>query len=360
MERGSEPERGEQAVRGAMEEAWEQKKPWWKSLVSFFPQIRFTTAAALTILLSSVISGPTLLRVVRGEDVGVRYDLEAGVLESFTVYRLITYIYFHDDLRSWGCSCLTIWYFGAGFEESFGTVKFCLLTPLFSVCVGTLYLAITSTGLSLPVGDGRVQGFTAMAFCMVTIFCTKTRLRRIPVLGFMVPIKVLPGLFLFPALFIPHAPVFSNMCGILVGAVFGLGGCFCLDFPEFLMCRVEQMLPFRLLKRIPMCKYIPASMAERSASQTRKINPPPGSYPVQQYYTPPQGLPNTYSPYQNMKPVGNLTPSTFPATSLPTQIGITPGQFHQPAQLCPEGHSHADTCTPSAIEQTELIQVQTR
>uniref|UniRef100_A0A8C5PUM4 Peptidase S54 rhomboid domain-containing protein n=1 Tax=Leptobrachium leishanense TaxID=445787 RepID=A0A8C5PUM4_9ANUR len=340
----------------------EQSKPCWDSLLSYFPKFQITTAAALTILISLAISGPGLVREARGENGGARYDLEAGLLESFTVYRLITYIYFHEDLRSFGCSCVIIWYFGTGFEESVGTAKFLFLTPLFSVCVGMVYLAITATGLSLPIGDGRVQGFTALAFSMVTIFCIRTRLRRMPFFGFMVPIRVFPVLFLFPALFIPHAPVFSNMCGILVGAVFGLGGFFCLDLSESLLCRVEQLLPFRVLKRIPGCKYIPASSAERSASQTRKINPPPGSYPVQQYYTPPQDLSDTYSPYHNMKPSVNWAPSAIPEVAPLHSIGTTPGKYHHHAHTCPDGHSHTNASSyPSAYDSsvpvsTELIQ----
>ncbi|KAM8976663.1 rhomboid domain-containing protein 2 [Pelodytes ibericus] len=349
-----------------MEESLEKKKPWWKEIFSWFPKL--TTATGLTILLSLVISGAPLLRVIRGEDVGDRHDLEAGVLESFNtgVYRLITYIYFHDNLRSFGCNCLIIWYFGGGFEENVGTVNFCFLTPLFSICTGLLYLAIVATGLSLPIGDGRVQGFTAIAFSMMSVFSFRTRIRRLPFFGCLVPVKVLPFLFLFPALFIPHAPVSSNFCGILVGVVYGVGGCFCLDFPESLLCRVEQTLPFRLLKRIPVCKYIPASSAERNASLTRKINPPPGSYPVQQYYTPPQGLNESYSPYHNMKPAGNW-PSYTPSSGSPSYpIGNASGVVHQKTHTCSGGHSHTDISTSSSdigvysSPPSELIQVQTQ
>ncbi|XP_053310806.1 rhomboid domain-containing protein 2 [Spea bombifrons] len=340
-----------------MEESSDQKRPWWKTALSWFPRIQLPTGSALTTLLCLAVSGPALVRVTKGDEAGDRYDLEAGVLESITVYRLITYVYYHDDMRALACSCLSIWFFGGGFEENVGTVKFCFLTPLFAVCIGLIYLAVVATGLSLPVGDGRVQGFTAVAFCMMSAFSTRTRIRRLPFFGFMVPVRVLPFLFLFPALFIPHAPVFSNMCGILIGVLYGLGGCFCLDLPESVLSRLEQMLPFRLLKRIPVFKYIPASTAERNSSQTRKINPPPGSYPVQQYYTPPHDLPNSYSPYHHMKPAGNGQPYGHPAGSSAYPIGMAPGAFHQTTHVCSGGHSHTHAPTPSP---SELTHVQTQ
>lgn len=46
----------------------------------------------------------------------------------------------------------------------------------------------------------------------------------------------------------------------------GLGYCFCLDFPESVGSRLDRVLPFTLLKRVPGLKYIPGSLAERRAS----------------------------------------------------------------------------------------------
>ncbi|XP_075051240.1 rhomboid domain-containing protein 2 isoform X1 [Mixophyes fleayi] len=350
-----------------MEEDRKVNRSWWKVLLFWLPELKLTPGSALTLLLSLALSGPA---VTRGADVESKLDLEAEVLESLSVHRLITYIYFNEDLPTLVCSCLIIWYFGGGFEENVGTVKFCFLTPLFAVGNGLIYLAIIATGIPLQV-DGRVQGFTAVAFSMISVFTMCTSLRRLIFCGCMVPTKVIPLLFLVLALFIPHAPLLSNVCGVLIGVIYGLGGCFFLDPSESLLCRIDETLPFRVLKRIPLLKYIPASLAERNASQTRKINPPPGSYPTQQYYTPPQDFQDTYSPYHHLKPAGTWPPadvSTYP-------IGAAPGVHHHDNHVCSGGHAHSHNdngFSPNNFEaslknsfgispaQSELLQVQTQ
>ncbi|MEE6515548.1 hypothetical protein FKM82_024402 [Ascaphus truei] len=329
---------------------------WRRSLVSRLPKVRLTPGVAFTLLLSLAVSAPALLRAGGGEDPAARLDLEAGVLGSMSVHRLITYIYYHEDLSSLACSCLIAWYFGGGFEENSGTIKFCFLTPLFAVSSGLMYLAILATGFS-PQVDGRVQGFTSVAFTMITVFTTRTSLRRLLFFGFMVPTKLLPLLFLILAMFIPHAPVLSNACN-------GLGGCFFLDPPESLLSRMDQMLTFKLLKRIPVLNYIPASSVERSASSTRKLNPPPGSYPTQPYYTPPLELPATYT--HNVQPAGTWHHSGPRAGSSTYPVGIVSEASLQKNHVCSVGHSHTDTCastntTAGSVPPLEqLLQVQTQ
>ncbi|KAM3933277.1 rhomboid domain-containing protein 2 [Leptodactylus fuscus] len=349
-----------------MEEAPTERRPWSKVLVSWLPDLHLTPGSTLTIVLSLVISVPGMRRVASAET--SKLDLEAGVLESASFHRLVTYIYFHEDLPTLACSCFIVWYFGGGFEQNVGTVKFCILTPLFAVWNGLLYLVVIATGIS-PQGDGKVQGFTSVAFSMMSIFIIRSNLRRLILLGFMVPTKVMPLLFLIPALFIPHAPLLSNLCGILVGVIYGMGVCFFLEPSESLLSRMDQMVPFRLIKGIPVWRYIPATSAERSASQTRKINPPPGSYPTQQYYVPPQGLPDAYSPYRHTKPNGTWPPAS--ASVYPT--GTAPGQPCS-SHGCQGSHTHSNDANISlppmhlhsqkdlgiSSDQLELQQVQTQ
>ncbi|XP_056412725.1 rhomboid domain-containing protein 2 isoform X2 [Hyla sarda] len=335
---------------------------WWGTVLSWLPDVHLTTGSVLTIVLSLAISVPGLTR-----EAAAGWDLDAGVLGSASFHRLITYIYFHEDLPTLVCSCLLVWYFGGGFEESVGTVKFCLLTPLFAVWSGLLYLVVIATGISLQK-DVKVQGFTPVAFSMISVFTIRTNLRRLIFFGFMVPTKAIPLLFLIPALFIPHATILSNICAILVGVTFGMGGCFFLDLSELLLTRVDQMVPFKALKRIPIWRYIPASSVERNASQTRQLNPPPGSYPVQQYYTPPQGLPDVYSPYHHMKSSETWPPAS--ASVYPT--GAASGQPYSYNPTGEHAHSHnvnyslarTDFHSPEDLsissDQPELLQVQTR
>lgn len=336
---------------------------WSRTLLSWLPELRLTPGATLTILLSLVVSGPGIMREGPAER---ELDLDAGVLGSGSFYRLITYTYFHEDLRTLVCSCLIAWYFGGGFEENIGTVKFCFLTPLFAVWSGLLFLAVIATGFSLQAIE-EVQGFTSVAFTMISVFTMRTNLRRLIFFGFMVPTKLMPLLFLLPALFIPHATVLSNLCGILVGVIYGMGGCFFLDPSESLLSRMDQIVPFRILKSIPVLRYIPATTVERNASQSRKINPPPGSYPTQQYYTPPQGLPDVYSPYHHMKPPGTWPPAGATVYS----TGAASGQAC--SHSYPGGHAHCNNAVDSSAhvdhspkdlgisaDQLELQQVRTQ
>ncbi|KAM9321219.1 rhomboid domain-containing protein 2 [Gastrophryne carolinensis] len=350
-----------------MEGEKSQRSSWGKVLRSWLPELSLTPASTLTMLLSAAISGPALIRKARGDIVLTELDLEAGVLEKIQVHRLLTYLYFHEDLPTLASSCFLIWYFGGGFEENIGTLKFFFLTPLFAVCIGLLYLSLISVGID-PQPDITVQGFTAVAFTMITIFIMHTNLRRFMFCGFMLPVKVMPVVFLIVALLLPHSTVLCNVCGILVGAVYGLGGCFFLDPPELLLSRLDQMLPFRILKLITVWRYIPATLAERNASQNRKINPPPGSYPTQQYYTPQPDLQDIYSPYHNTRSKGTWPPagvSNYP-------LGASPAPLNQHLD-CSGGYAHSHiNNTPSADlgssspnsgnshSQTQLLQVETR
>ncbi|XP_040280643.1 rhomboid domain-containing protein 2 isoform X1 [Bufo bufo] len=322
-----------------MEEERTARRSWCKVVASLLPDVRLTPGSTITILLSLAISVPGMKRETPADR---KLDLEAGVLGSVSFHRLITYIYFHEDLPTLVCSCLIVWYFGGGFEENVGTVKFCFLTPLFAIWNGLLYLVVIATGISFQL-DGKVQGFTAVAFSMVSVFTIRTSLRRLILFGFMVPTKMMPLLFLIPAAFIPHATTLSNVCGILVGLSYGMGGCFFLDPSESLLSRIDQMVPFKVLKSIPVWRYIPATSAERNASQDRKINPPPGSYPTQQYYTPPQGLPDIYSPYHHMKPTG--TWPTAGASAYPTGKGSGQPYSHD----SPGAHTHSNNANNSLV-----------
>ncbi|KAM5179564.1 rhomboid domain-containing protein 2 [Mantella aurantiaca] len=349
-----------------MDDERPEKLPWKKTLVSWLPELHLSPGSTLTILLSLAISAPALIRRARGENVGSKLDLEGEVLERMAGHRLITYIYFNEDLPTIICSILLIWYFGGGFEENIGTVKFCFLTPLFAVCIGVLYLGVITTGFN-PQADVSVQGFAAVTFSMTSIFTMRTSLRRLILCGVLVPVKVMPVLFLVLALFLPHAPVLSNVIGILVGAMYGLGGCFFLDPSESLLSRIDQMLPFRVLKNIPLWKYIPATLAERSASQHKKLNPPPGSYPTQQYYTPPEGLQDAYSPYHHAR-----APGTWPPTGVSDCPSATASGAYQNYDCSGHSHSHPDSAhsvdvgltsqedTRISVAKTELLQVETR
>ncbi|XP_063258566.1 rhomboid domain-containing protein 2 [Prinia subflava] len=246
-------------------------------------------AAALTVLLSVGASAPGLLRGVPAARSAAA--LRPAALQDGEVHRLITYIFIYEDLISLACGAVITWYFAGSFERNVGTAKHCVLTAAFSVLSALLFLLLQPllSGL-LEVGDA--QGFLPVAFAMLGVSTTRSRMRKTLFFGCRVPVVLVPWLGLCVAWFVPRSSLLGNLCGLLVGEACGLGYCFCLDFPESLGSKLDRVFPFTLLKRIPGLKYIPGSLAERRASGNSTINPVPGTYPTQSYHCPsPVALP---------------------------------------------------------------------
>ncbi|NXJ22538.1 RHBD2 protein, partial [Dicrurus megarhynchus] len=182
------------------------------------------------------------------------------------VHRLITYIFVYEDLISLTCGAVIIWYFAGSFEKNVGTVKHCILTAAFSVLSALLYLFLEPlVSRLLEVGDAK--GFMPVAFATLGVSTTRSRMKRTLFFGCRVPVVLVPWFGLCIAWFVPHSSLLGNLCGLLVGEAYGLGYCFCLDFPESVGSKLDRVFPFTLLKRIPGLKYIPGSLAERRASE---------------------------------------------------------------------------------------------
>ncbi|NXE27858.1 RHBD2 protein, partial [Ardeotis kori] len=183
------------------------------------------------------------------------------------VHRLVTYIFVYEDLISLTCGAIIIWYFASSFEKNVGTVKHCILTVAFAILSGLLYLVLeTVVSRVLEVEDAK--GFMPVAFATLGVSTTHSRMKRTLVFGVRVPVVLVPWFMLCVAWFIPHSSLLSNLCGLLVGEAYGLGYCFCLDFPESVGSKLDRAFPFTLLKRIPGLKYIPGSLAERRVSES--------------------------------------------------------------------------------------------
>ncbi|NXT02734.1 RHBD2 protein, partial [Jacana jacana] len=232
-------------------------------------------AVALTLLLSFGASASGLLRGTPAA------PLRFAALGRGEVHRLITYIFVYEDLISLTCGAIIIWYFAGSFEKNVGTVKHCFLT--FAILSALLYLLLEPiVSRVLKVEDAK--GFMPVAFAMLGVSTTRSQMKSALFFGAKVPVLLLPWFMLCMAWFIPHSSLLSNLCGLLVGEAYGLGYCFCLDFPESVGSKLDQVFPFSLLKRVPGLQYIPGSLAERRAFKSRKINPTPGAYPTQSYY----------------------------------------------------------------------------
>uniref|UniRef100_A0A8C9UB36 Rhomboid domain containing 2 n=1 Tax=Serinus canaria TaxID=9135 RepID=A0A8C9UB36_SERCA len=307
-------------------------------------------AAALTALLSVGASAPGLLR---GVPATRSCCLCLSEVLLCSVHRLITYIFIYEDLISLACGAVIIWYFAGSFEKNVGTVKHCILTATFSVLSALLYLFLQPfVSRLLEVGDAK--GFMPVAFAMLGVSTTRSRMKRTLLLGCRVPVVLVPWFGLCLAWFVPHSSLLGNLSGLLVGKAYGLGYCFCLDFPESVGSRLDRVLPFTLLKRVPGLKYIPGSLAERRACGNSMINAVPGTYPTQSYHCPsPLALPAHPSAqgqgFHHSHTLGHQAPQQGPAAghSLSSShcqargaFGECPGQAHAralPGQCCQLG-----------------------
>uniref|UniRef100_A0A8D0EGZ4 Rhomboid domain containing 2 n=1 Tax=Strix occidentalis caurina TaxID=311401 RepID=A0A8D0EGZ4_STROC len=185
-----------------------------------------------------------------------------------SVHRLVTYIFVYEDLISLTCGAIIIWYFAGSFEKNVGTVKHCFLTMVFAVLSALMYLLL-ETVVSRVTEVEDPKGFMPVAFATLGVSTTRSRMKRTLLFGVRVPVVLVPWFMLCIAWFIPHSSLLSNLCGLLAGEAYGLGYCFCLDFPESVGSKLDRVFPFSLLKRIPGLKYIPGSLAERRAFESR-------------------------------------------------------------------------------------------
>ncbi|XP_042647583.1 rhomboid domain-containing protein 2 [Tyto alba] len=228
-------------------------------------------AATLTLLLSLGVSVPGLLRA--GPAARSAASLRPAALRSGEVHRLVTYIFVYEDLISLTCGAIIIWYFAGSFEKNVGTVKHCFLTIAFAVLSALLFLLLETIVLRVTeVEDAK--GFMPVAFAMLGVSTTRSQMKRTLFFGVRVPVMLVPWFMLCIAWFIPHSSLLSNLCGLLTGEAYGLGYCFCLDFPESVGSKLDRVFPFSLLKRIPGLKYIPGSLAERRALESSKCSTP--------------------------------------------------------------------------------------
>ncbi|NXG43553.1 RHBD2 protein, partial [Psilopogon haemacephalus] len=243
-------------------------------------------ATALTLLLSIAVSAPGLLRAPAAAS-----SLRDAALRAGEVHRLLTYTLLYEDLPSLACGAVLIWYFSGSFERSVGTVRHCFLTSAFALLTALLHLAL-QTFLSRLWEVEDAKGFMPVAFATLGVSTSRSPMRRSLLFGLRVPVALVPWVLLCLACFVPSSSLLGNLCGLLIGALYGLGYCSCLDFSEPVASKLDQMLPFSLLRRIPGLSYIPGSLAERRAFESCKLMATPGTYPTQSYHcSSPRALP---------------------------------------------------------------------
>ncbi|XP_007486061.2 rhomboid domain-containing protein 2 isoform X2 [Monodelphis domestica] len=238
------------------------------------------SASFLTALLSLLVSAPRLLLPPQPPPPGEpEVPLPpsglalrpAALRRDWEVYRLVTYILVYEHPLSLLSGIVIIWRFAGSFEKSVGTVRHSFFTLVFAFFSALLFVLLET--LWALAGFGGVEdprGFTPVAFAMLGVSSIRTRMRRTLFFGVPVSASVIPWILLFASWFIPQTSFLSNICGLSIGFIYGLGYCSCLDLSESVALKLDEKFPFSLLRRAKLLNYVSGSSVERRAIQNRK------------------------------------------------------------------------------------------
>ncbi|XP_023570351.1 rhomboid domain-containing protein 2 [Octodon degus] len=287
--------------------------------------LEMPSATFFTALVSLLVSGPRLFLLQSPREPS-DLSLQSEAVRHWQVHRLVTYIFVYENPVSLLCGAVIIWRFGGSFEKSVGTVRHCFFTLIFTVSSAVVFLSLEAVSSLSKLGEVEdARGFTPVAFAMLGVSTVRTRMRRALVFGVVVPSVLVPWLLLGASWLLPQTSFLSNLCGLLIGLLYGLTHCCNLDVPERVARKLDQTLPFSLMRRIPMFKYVSGSSAERRAAQSHKLNPVLGSYPTQSH------------PITQMQHTSGQQPAPWP-TCAPGHIPSLP-----PYQLS-SGPCHMQSC----------------
>ncbi|XP_068177985.1 rhomboid domain-containing protein 2 [Antennarius striatus] len=206
------------------------------------------------------------------------FSVGASLFQKGHFHRLLMYSFYHRSLTQLVLNITALVFLGGILEKGFGTVHFLFVFFLLSPIIGFFY-----SFLDFMLGDdGHSEnvGLLSVALACVAVTTIHTKIAKGFICGLTFPIMFLPWLLLVITIFIPHSVLPCNIIAILVGWIYGKGWLSLVDLSEARANALEKMIPFRLLRMISNATFIPAS---RGKTILPKINPTPGSYPVQAY-----------------------------------------------------------------------------
>ncbi|XP_061536023.1 LOW QUALITY PROTEIN: rhomboid domain-containing protein 2 [Phycodurus eques] len=204
----------------------------------------------------------------------------ASVFVRGHVHTLFTFPFYHRSLTQLLLSICTMVFLSGSLEKGFGTVRFLFVCILMSTITGLLYAFLDLLqGRNRPTG-----GLVPMALACVALTTTRTKMTKGFLCGVSFPTMALPWVFvLMTSVLIPHTALPCSIIATLVGWMHGRGWFSFVDLTEARAGLVEKTPPLRLLRRISVALFVPASAEDRRKTLLPQINPTPGSYPVQAY-----------------------------------------------------------------------------
>lgn len=206
----------------------------------------------------------------------------ASVFHSGHIHRLFLYPFYHRASAQLLPSVLAMALLSGSLEKGFGTVRFLHLFLLLSTTTGVFYSFLDL--LQSDSTQSHTEGLLPVALACVALTTMHTKMSKGFLCGVSFPTIALPWvLLILTTILIPHSVLPCNVIAILVGWMYGKGWFSFLDLSEARAGVLEKMIPFRVLRSIGGVMFVPVSTEERRRTLLPRVNPTPGSYPVQTY-----------------------------------------------------------------------------
>ncbi|XP_029358722.1 rhomboid domain-containing protein 2 [Echeneis naucrates] len=246
---------------------------------AFRDAVPVITSGVMTIvLMSSVLFG---IQTYFNLSPGV-FSVGAAVFLNGHIHRLFMHPFSHRTLAQLLPSIAALLFLSGSLERGVGSVRFLIRFLLLSTSSGLVY-----SFLDLLQDDSSrapTEGLVPVALACVAVTTMHTKMTKGFLCGVSFPTMALPWVFLIiTTALIPNCVLPCNIIAVLVGWMCGKGWFSYLDMSETRAGVLEKMMPFRLLRNISGVKFVPASTEERRKTLLPRINPTPGSYPVQAY-----------------------------------------------------------------------------
>ncbi|XP_070833410.1 rhomboid domain-containing protein 2 [Chaetodon trifascialis] len=210
------------------------------------------------------------------------FSVGASVFENGHLHRLLTYPFYHRNLPQLLLNITAMAFLSGSLEKGFGTVRFLFLFLLLSTTTGLFYSFLDL--MQSVSSQSHTEGLLPVALACVALTTMHTKMTKGFLCGVSLPTMALPWvLLIITTALIPHSVLPCNIIAVLVGWTFGKGWFSLVDLSESRAGVLEKMMPFRLLRSVGGVMFVPASTEERRKTLLPRINPTPGSYPVQAY-----------------------------------------------------------------------------
>ncbi|XP_038148374.1 rhomboid domain-containing protein 2 [Cyprinodon tularosa] len=250
-------------------------------------------------------------------------SIGASVFQRGHIHRLFLYPFQNRSLPQLLLSSTALLFLCAGVEKGFGTVRFLFLVFLLASFTGVFYSFLDL----LQDASVHTEGLLPVILACVALTTLHTKMSKAFLCGISFPAVAIPWvLLIICTALIPHSVLLCNVIAILIGWVYGKGWLSYLDLSESRAAVLEKILPFKILRRISGAMFVPASSQKRKTLLPR-INPTPGSYPVQAY-----------------APLPSISTTATPDTMFegwPNSVGFKPPHsLHGQVSAQNVGHNH--------------------